>query len=61
MQTGRDGTRQDGMEREQRCPRMETRRKKKETERCGTSRSRRVRRYQNSPKTRPWNSAFHPF
>ncbi|RXI04378.1 hypothetical protein DVH24_038652 [Malus domestica] len=31
--TGRDGTGRDGTEREQRCHRMETRRKKKETER----------------------------
>ncbi|RXH86563.1 hypothetical protein DVH24_021836 [Malus domestica] len=32
-QTGRDETGRDGMERKQKCPRMETRRKKKETER----------------------------
>ncbi|KAB2614183.1 GTP-binding protein sar1 [Pyrus ussuriensis x Pyrus communis] len=33
MQTGRDGTRRNRTKREQRCPQMETRRKKKETER----------------------------
>ncbi|RXH79402.1 hypothetical protein DVH24_040549 [Malus domestica] len=63
-----DRTGQDGTEREQRCPQMETRKKKKETKSynfmfhgCGTSRSRGMRWKENSPKIFPWNNTFHPF